>query len=441
MARSGWYTNQAILDAEAQLLEAARTPVAVGISGEAFAVTVERQRDAGAQLDAGQIALARAFACDGRLVTAGIGPAGAGKTTAMRLAARAVEDDGRQVIALAPSARAAEQLGQEIGVQARTIAHVLTVLDTQGPDATGITPGNVLIVDEAGMAGTLNLDRLVAHAAQQGAVVRLLGDPMQLAAVESGGALRLIENEVGAARLHEVYRFTDPAEAAATLALRDGKTGALGYYESRGRIAGGTRDAMLDGLYQGWKTDTDAGRQSLMIASRREDVVELATRARLDRVAAGLVDLDGVGLHNGTTAGVGDMIVTRQNDRMLAVRGTRDQVKRRHVARARRRHRRVTRRRAHRAPRPDHAARRVRARSRRARLRRDRAPHPGRHRRHHPRADRRRDKPRIAVRRSDPRPRRQPAVRRHRRLPRARDGPRTGAGAYPAGGARAGAVP
>ncbi len=288
---------------------------------------MERERDAGAQLDAGQIALARAFACDGRLVTAGIGPAGAGKTTAMRLAARAVEDDGRQVIALAPSARAAEQLGQEIGVSARTIAHVLTVLDKQGPDATGITAGNVLIVDEAGMAGTLNLDRLVAHAKQLGAVVRLLGDPMQLAAVESGGALRLIENEVGAARLHEVYRFTDPTEAAATLALREGQTSALEFYENHGRLAGGTREAMLDELYLGWKTDSDAGRQSVMIASWREDVVELGTRARLDRVAAGLVALDGVGLHNGTTAGVGDLIVTRQNDRMLAVRGTRDQVK------------------------------------------------------------------------------------------------------------------
>ncbi len=288
---------------------------------------MERERDAGAQLDAGQIALARAFACDGRLVTAGIGPAGAGKTTAMRLAARAVEDDGRQVIALAPSARAAEQLGQEIGVSARTIAHVLTVLDKQGPDATGITAGNVLIVDEAGMAGTLNLDRLVAHAKQLGAVVRLLGDPMQLAAVESGGALRLIENEVGAARLHEVYRFTDPTEAAATLALREGQTSALEFYENHGRLAGGTREAMLDELYLGWKTDSDAGRQSVMNRLLAGGRGRARDRARLDRVAAGLVALDGVGLHNGTTAGVGDLIVTRQNDRMLAVRGTRDQVK------------------------------------------------------------------------------------------------------------------
>ncbi len=64
-----------------------------------------------------------------------------------------------------------------------------------------------------------------------------------------------------------------------------------------------------------------------MIALRRQDVVDLAVRARLARVAAGDVDLDGVRLHDGTTAERGDHVVTRQNRQDLRVRGGKDRVK------------------------------------------------------------------------------------------------------------------
>ena len=74
-------------------------------------------------------------------------------------------------------------------------------------------PGDVVLVDEAGMAGTFALDQLVAIASQRGAVVRLLGDDRQLSAVESGGALRLIAHESGAAELTALYRFTDPGRS------------------------------------------------------------------------------------------------------------------------------------------------------------------------------------------------------------------------------------
>ena len=93
-----------------------------------------------------------------------------------------------------------------------------------------LNPGDVVLVDEAGMAGTFALDQLVVIASQRGALVRLIGDDRQLSAVESGGALRLIAHESGAAELTALYRFTDPAEAAATLKLRIGDASALDYY-------------------------------------------------------------------------------------------------------------------------------------------------------------------------------------------------------------------
>ena len=54
-----------------------------------------------------------------------------------------------------------------------------------------------------------------------------------------------------------------------------------------------------------------------MIAGTGEMVAELNERARADLLTAGRVEAEGVRLHDGTTAGVGDLVVTRLNDRRL----------------------------------------------------------------------------------------------------------------------------
>ncbi|CAL9677115.1 hypothetical protein SUDANB105_08021 [Streptomyces sp. enrichment culture] len=88
------------------------------------------------------------------------------------------------------------------------------------------------------MAGTLLLDRILTDAAAAGAVVRLLGDPHQLAAVEAGGALRLIARAGGAIELDQLHRFRVPGEADASLILRDGENNraAFDWYRNKGRI-------------------------------------------------------------------------------------------------------------------------------------------------------------------------------------------------------------
>jgi hypothetical protein len=157
--------------------------------------------------------------------------------------------------------------------------------------------------------------------------VRLLGDPAQLAAVEAGGALRLLVAEAGAAHLTHLHRFADPEHAAATVRLRAGDPRGLDYYFARGRVRGGTCEAMLDRVYQGWRADVAEGRDSVMVAATTADVAALNTRARLDRIAAGLSEASGVVLHDGTHAGVGDRVVTRENQRLLLTHGGRDFVK------------------------------------------------------------------------------------------------------------------
>ena len=106
------------------------------------------------------------------------------------------------------------------------------------------------------MAGTLQLAELVALAGDAGASVRLLGDPAQLASVDAGGALRLLEAEVGAVHLDHLHRFVDPAEAAATLqaARRRPQPRSASTCPTTGS-ATGSREAMLEAAYDGWAAD------------------------------------------------------------------------------------------------------------------------------------------------------------------------------------------
>ena len=121
---------------------------------------LDQSATAGRALNAGQQGLVRAFCCSGRVVQLGIAPAGAGKTTAMKVVADAWRQAGGVVVALAPSAAAADVLGGELGTPADTLAKF-------DHDQPAITPGTLILVDEAGMAGTLMLDRLV-HRARAG---------------------------------------------------------------------------------------------------------------------------------------------------------------------------------------------------------------------------------------------------------------------------------
>ncbi|MFC5641435.1 MobF family relaxase [Kitasatospora cinereorecta] len=327
------YTTPALLAAEDAVVAAARTAVSPPCTPAAF--EYERFRHAG-RLDAGQIAVARAFATSPRQLVAAIGPAGAGKTTALRLVADALAASGRRVVALAPSARSAQILGEELGTPADTIHHWLhrqDLADTSlhTPDrAEVLRRGDTVIVDEAGMAATLHLAAVVARAKQVGAHVRLVGDPAQLAAVESGGVLRLLQSEVGAVHFTTVHRFRTPGEKQASLRLRDGDPAeAFTWYRQHHRLHGGGADDMLDAALAAWQMDLAAGHTAVLAAPTRDLTAALNTRAQSIRLAAGSLrpTEHDVLLGDGHRAHIGDTVVTRRNERRRLCRGGKDFVK------------------------------------------------------------------------------------------------------------------
>ena len=153
------------------------------------------------------------------------------------------------------------------------------------PDwAAAVGPSTLVIIDEAGMADTLSLDTAVQFAIDRGASVRLVGDDQQLAAIGAGGVLRDIKHTHGALHLTELHRFTDPAEAAASLALREGDPRALEFYLDHGRVHVGDLATTTEDAFSAWVSDRAAGLDAIMIAPTRHLVAELNRRARAHRL-------------------------------------------------------------------------------------------------------------------------------------------------------------
>jgi conjugative relaxase-like TrwC/TraI family protein len=317
------FTTARVLDAEARIIAAAASGDAVVWSTEDVELAILAARVDGTELNAGQEQLVRAMATSGRRVQLALAPAGAGKTTAMRVLARVWTEAGADVIGLAPSAAAAVALRDATGMPCETLAKLVHDLDTQSgsPLAAAVGPGSLLVVDEAAMADTITLDRVIGFALERGATVRLIGDDQQLAAIGAGGVLRDIARTHGAVRLDEVVRFDESIEAEASLALRDGDRAALGYYLDHDRIHAGDQQTVVDEVLDAWRREQDAGHDCLMLAPTHELVRELNERARfalLRDTATG----DEARLRDGTHASVGDVVLTRRNDRRLGVSST-----------------------------------------------------------------------------------------------------------------------
>jgi conjugative relaxase-like TrwC/TraI family protein len=304
------YTSEAVLAAEARLVAAGREPTPYSAHVPAHLLT---------GLTAGQADLVQHFAGAGTQLAVGVGAAGVGKSFAMARLVQAWQATGRKVIGLAPSADAAIKLGEEINAQAQTIDLLLTRHEHGLLTPADVRAGDMLLVDEAGKAGTRNLDRLLTLAAERGAVVRLVGDPQQLGSVSAGGAFRLLAHELGAAEMLDVLRFRDPEEAAASLQLRTGDQAAADFYLSRGRVHEGTTVDVADQVYRGWATDRDNGRSTIMMAASNAAVTGLNQRAQAELRAAGVITGNTTALRDDQSAGVGDVVLTRRNDRRITV--------------------------------------------------------------------------------------------------------------------------
>ena len=353
------FTTQLLLDAEARLLAASRRTDGPTVPADVVAKVTELPlpgRSHGLSLD--QALAVEKITTSGRVADVLVGPAGTGKSTTMAglRATWEAHFGAGSVVGLAPSAAAAEVLADELRIDTENTAKWLTewrripelatrrdrmaknlarhahptsssaqelrqqIADVERSiSERRLRTGQLVVVDEASLAGTFTLDELVAAAEGAGAKVVLVGDWAQLSAVEAGGAFGLLACDRGdlVAELTDVRRFEAAWEKTASVQLRLGARAAIDSYDAHGRVIGGAREELLDAMFAAWRDDVAAGRTSLMIGADTATVSDLNRRARADRVSGGHVASAGIDIAGSQVAGVGDAVVTRQNHRLL----------------------------------------------------------------------------------------------------------------------------
>ena len=255
-----------------------------------------------------------------------VAPAGAGKTSSLKAARTAWESAGKTVVGLAPTGKAADvMVGEDVAHSSATIARALKRAQDETAEHAAVALGwdtdTVIVVDEAGMVSTPDLVRVLDIARAAGSRVVMVGDPHQYGAVKArGGLLATLAYELpDAVELTEVFRQHDPAERDASKWLRSGEAPyverAADFYSKAERLFAGSSTAMLEDALTGWKTDIEAGKQSLLVASTNDYADALNAAAQKTMAERGVLDMrEAVKLTGSQFAHVGDIILTRRND-------------------------------------------------------------------------------------------------------------------------------
>lgn len=272
-------------------------------------------------------------ATDGGGLSVVVGYAGTGKSAMLGVAREAWERGGYEVRGAALSGIAAEGLENGSGIASRTIASMEHGW-SQGRDM--LTARDVLVIDEAGMVGTRQMERVLSHAADAGAKVVLVGDPQQLQAIEAGAAFRAIHERHGGVEITEVRRQHEGWQQDATRHLATGRTGeAIRTYADKGMVhAAETREQARNNLVERWDCDRQANPDaSRIILTHTNDEVRELNEAARDRMRAAGELGDDVCLkveRGDRDFASGDRIMFLRNERSLEVKngtlGTVEQV-------------------------------------------------------------------------------------------------------------------
>jgi conjugative relaxase-like TrwC/TraI family protein len=312
------WTAADLVAAEQRVIAAAVGRIGEGAAQVPRAVVERRLTSSSRTLNAEQRVAVVGVACSGNGLDVIEASAGTGKTYLAGVVRELYSAESVRVIGAAPTATAARELRDEAGIPSSTIHRILHDIDRFG---VGLPERSVLLLDEAGMADTRSVARLLEHAERRAVKVIAVGDSGQLASVQAGGWLRAVGQRTGNFALTETMRQRDLGERRALGALHAGAPdGWLDWAQRQGRIDvhASAGDAVARAV-----SDWDRGvrehgpDQSVMIArdnARRRVLNDAARELRRTRGELGS-EVD----YGSTPIAVGDRIICRSNDPSLDV--------------------------------------------------------------------------------------------------------------------------
>lgn len=305
--------------------------------------------DQSTHLDAGQSAAAAAVAGTNRLVTV-TGPAGTGKTTLLKVARQVLRSQHREMIAVAPTRKAATVAGRDIGTAAsslhallvdhgyrftddatgRTVwtrlapgdADPVTGAVYRGPRRYPIRIGDRIVVDEAGMVDLQAANALAQLALDTGAGIAMVGDHLQALPVGHSGAMAAAQRRSGSAvELTALHRFRDPHYADLTLRLRDPADHAEALAVARVLTTGGHVETLSsehdarERMVAAWLEHAARGERVALVTATNAEAQQVNDRIQQERLDRGQLNPDQVAAgQHGQFLLVGDIVQTRRND-------------------------------------------------------------------------------------------------------------------------------
>lgn len=271
------------------------------------------------------------------------GLAGTGKTSLLRAAREAWEREGYAVLGAALSGKAARGLEKGSGIPSTTITRLIGseqlgfvgelgrsragagppgAPDQRRPDRATLNKDTVLVVDEAGMVGTRQLERLTREVCIAGAKLVLVGDDRQLQAVEAGCPFRSIGERLGQAELTHISR---QRQAWARRAIRSFACGdapsALEAFAERGLLyVAEDRAGAMNELIAAWRREGAVNPQDhLIFTGLNLEAVVLNRLAQQERKLLGALGSERVWV-GAEPIHVGDRVLFTRNSATLGVR-------------------------------------------------------------------------------------------------------------------------
>jgi len=216
------------------------------------------------------------------------GAAGTGKTATLTEIARGLREAGREVLAVAPTRGAVEEL-QRVGFRdAMTISRLL-----EDPKAQAALHGRVLVVDEAGMVSGSQMEGLLKLAEHEEARILFSGDTRQLQSVEASDALRILEQEsrMKSVSLTAVQRQTQAQYRDAIQTLRHSPEQGFEKLEQLGAVREVPYLERAQAVASAYRTLTsDANRSVLVVAGTHVEISKITDAIREDMKQRGELD-------------------------------------------------------------------------------------------------------------------------------------------------------
>ena len=248
------------------------------------------------------------------------GVAGTGKTFMLGVAAEIYEEHGFEMVGTALAAKAAQGLQEGSGIQS---IHLHKLLHDLEKGYRHLNSKSVVVLDEAGMVGTRQMQKLLEYVMGNDAKLILVGDWEQLQAIDAGSAFRGIAQQIGYASMSQITRQRERWAREAVHQFRQGKAEqALVEFARKDRLfVGADRNEAINRLVFDWSRsilNPIDMRKSLAFAGMNNDVRELNKRMQAKRVALGQLGSQSVEV-NGYDFHIGDRIMANRNYSPLAL--------------------------------------------------------------------------------------------------------------------------